>query len=294
MRPVPLLPLALLLLGNAEVPAPVRAMLDAAYESGNDRDIATLVKYARAAAPQASDEIAKEAEEWRAKRRRAEQETLATASIFDLWKGRVEVGGFISEGNSDLKGLTAIVDLQREGLRWRHKFRLQADYQESADITTRERYLFSYEPNYKIDDGAYIYGAALAESDRFLGYDSRFSLSAGAGYGVIREPTVTLNVDLGPAFRETAFTDDRMESSLAARGSVDLDWRLTPAITLRNDGSAYLQRFNSTVSNTTALNAKLFGPLSAQLSYAVQYESMPPEGRRNTDTTSRASLVYSF
>ena len=38
----------------------------------------------------------------------------------------------------------------------------------------------------------------------------------------------------------------------------------------------------------------LFGPLSAQLSYAVQYESMPPEGRRDTDTTSRASLVYSF
>jgi putative salt-induced outer membrane protein len=40
--------------------------------------------------------------------------------------------------------------------------------------------------------------------------------------------------------------------------------------------------------------AKLLGPLSAQVSYTVQYESMPPEGRVSTDTISRASLVYTF
>jgi putative salt-induced outer membrane protein len=75
---------------------------------------------------------------------------------------------------------------------------------------------------------------------------------------------------------------------------VDLDWRLTPGLTLRQDASAYLQRYNSTVSSTTAMAAKLLGPLSAQLSYTVQYESMPPIGRVSTDTTSRASLVYTF
>jgi putative salt-induced outer membrane protein len=30
------------------------------------------------------------------------------------------------------------------------------------------------------------------------------------------------------------------------------------------------------------------------VSYTVQYESMPPEGRVSTDTISRASLVYTF
>lgn len=290
-----LLPIwALLLMGNAQVPEPMRVMLDAAYKSGNEREIATVVKYARIAAPDAADAIAEELDAWRAKRRDARREELAGAGFLDLWTGRAEVGGFISTGNSDVTGLSAIVDLTREGLSWRHKLRLQADYQESNDVTSRERYLFSYEPNYKIDDNSYIYGAALAESDRFLGYDSRFSASAGAGYGAIREPGLTLDLELGPAYRHTSFIDDRVENSLAARGSVDLDWRLTDAITFRQDASAYLERFNSTVASTTALNAKLFGPLSAQLSYAVQYESMPPEGRRTTDTTSRASLVYSF
>ena len=294
MRSILLLASAWVLMGNAEMPDPVRRMLDAAYASGNEGEVATLVKYARAAAPEAADAIDREADGWRAKRREAQQAALAEASIIELWKGRAELGGFISSGNSDVTGLAAIIDLTREGPRWRNKVRLQADYQESDGLVSRERYLFAYEPNYKVGDRTYIYGALQAESDRFLGYDSRFSASAGGGFGAIRSQRLTLDLELGPAFRQTDFTDERMESAVAARGRLDLDWRLTPAITLSQDASAYLQDINSTVASTTAVNARLFGPLSAQLSYAVQYESTPTEGRRSTDTTSRASLVYSF
>lgn len=289
-----LLPTLLLLIANADVPAPVRAMLDAAYKSGNEGEVATVVRYARLAAPEAADTIAKEADAWRAERAAAKRAALADASPLALWTGRAELGGFISSGNSDVAGLTAAVEGERQGVHWRHKIRAKADYQESDGATSRERYLLGYEPNLKVDDRAYLYGAGLAESDRFLGYDARFSASAGAGYGAIRGNGLKLDVELGPAFRHTSFADDRMESALAARGSLDLDWRLSDAITLRQDASAYVQRLNSTVASTTALDARLFGPLSARLSYAVQYESAPPAGRRTTDTTSRASLVYSF
>ena len=288
MRAVVLFASGWLLIGNAEMPEPVRRMLDAAYASGNEGEVATLVKYARVAAPESAAAIA------RAKQREAQELALAEASIVELWRGRAELGGFVSSGNSDVAGLAAIIDLTREGPRWRNKVRLQADYQESNGTVSRERYLAAYEPNYKIGVRAYLYGAVQAESDRFLGYDSRFSASAGGGFGAIRKPGLTLDLELGPAFRQTDFAGDATESALAARGRVDLDWKLTPAVTLSQDASAYLQTVNSTVASTTALNARLFGPLSAQLSYAVQYESTPTEGRRTTDTTSRASLVYSF
>ncbi|WP_375403284.1 YdiY family protein [uncultured Sphingomonas sp.] len=294
MRSILLLVSAWLLIGNADLPEAVRRMLDAAYASGNEGEVATLVKYASAAAPESAEAIAREADNWRAKRREAQAAALAGASIIELWRGRAELGGFVSTGNSDVTGLAAIIDLTREGPRWRNKLRLQADYQESGGIVSRERYLFAYEPNYKVGDRTYIYGAVQAESDRFLGYDGRLSASAGGGFGAIRSPALTLDLELGPAFRRTDFSDDRTESAVAARGRVDLDWRLTPAITLSQDASAYLQTVNSTVASVTGLNARLFGPLSAQISYAVQYESTPTEGRRTTDTTSRASLVYSF
>jgi putative salt-induced outer membrane protein len=103
-----------------------------------------------------------------------------------------------------------------------------------------------------------------------------------------------LDLELGPAYRYTNFTDYTVENSVAARGSVNFGWKLTKAMSVSQIASAYLERYNSTVSSTTAFNAKLIGPLAASLSYAVQYESLPPVGGVRTDTTSRASLIYSF
>lgn len=277
-----------------QIPPPIRAMLDAAIASGNENEVSTIVKYARAADPASGDAVVRIADEWRTVRAKDRQTRIVRAGWTDLWAGRAEIGGFITTGNSDTAGVTGIVDLTREGLEWRHKLRAQADYQRSLGITTREHYLAAYEPNWKVDSRRYVYGALQYESDRFLGYTDRYSASAGAGYSAVQTPALTLNLELGPAFRHTQFTDATVESSIAARGNVDLDWKLTSGLTLRQDASAYLQRFNSTISSTTAMAAKLLGPLSAQLSYTVQYESMPPLGRVSTDTTSRASLVYTF
>ena len=114
------------------------------------------------------------------------------------------------------------------------------------------------------------------------------------GYSAIKSPKVRLDVELGPAFRQTAFTDQTDQSNVAARGTLAFSWRLLPGLSVTQNAAAYVQSFNSTLSGTTAVNAKLIGPLSAALSYNVQYESMPPVGSVSTDTTSRASLVYSF
>ncbi|ONF95471.1 hypothetical protein SPHI_23700 [Sphingomonas jeddahensis] len=269
-------------------------MLDAAIASGNENEVATIVKYARAADPASGDAVLRVANEWRTVQAKDRETRIVRAGWTSLWTGRAEIGGFVTTGNSETAGVTGILDLTREGLEWRHKIRGQADFQRSLGITTREHYLAAYEPNWKVDSRKYVYGALQYESDRFLGYTDRFSASAGAGYSAVQTSALTLNLELGPAFRHTDFTDATTESSIAARGNVDLDWKLTSGLTLRQDASAYLQRYNSTVSSTTAMAARLLGPLSAQLSYTVQYESMPPIGRVSTDTTSRASLVYTF
>ena len=276
------------------IPAAIRSMLDAAIDSGNDGDVSVVVKYARLADPASADAVLAIAQQWRTDRAQARQTTIRQASMFDLWSGRAELGGYITTGNTDSKGGSAVLDLTREGLQWRHKFHAQADYQENANITTREHYLASYEPNYKIDDRLYVYGAAQYEADRFLGYFNRYSASAGVGYSAIKSPAIRLDVELGPAFRQTAFTDQTEQSNVAARGTLAFNWKLLPGLSVTQNAAAYVQSSNSTLSGTTAVNAKLIGPLSAALSYNVQYESMPPAGSVSTDTTSRASLVYSF
>jgi putative salt-induced outer membrane protein len=280
---------------DAPIPEQLKMMLDAAMASGNEGEVATLVKYSRIAAPDSIDLVRDVTRKWSEDRVAKRNRELQESSFFALVKGRAELGGYASSGNSDNLGATGVLDLSREGFRWRHKLRLQLDYQKANGLTSREYYLAAYEPNYKVDDRLYVYGSTQYESDRFVGYYNRYSASAGAGYSAIKRPGLTLDVELGPAFRHTDFTDESVESNLAARGSVDFDWRLSPSLTLRQDASAYIvAKANSTVSSTTALDAKLLGPLSAQFSYAVRYESAPPEGSVSTDTTTRASLVYSF
>ncbi|MDO7842995.1 DUF481 domain-containing protein [Sphingomonas immobilis] len=276
------------------IPVPVRAMLDAAVANGNESEVAIVAKYATTAAPEAARSIKAVVDQWRDSREARRQIDLANAGPLDNWKGKAQLGGYLTTGNTNDMGVSGAVELTRETLRWKHKVNLAVDYKQSSGVISREHFLAAYEPNFKFSPRGYLYGAAQFESDRFLGYYDRYSGSVGAGYGVIRDPNLKLDMELGPAYRRTSFTDATQENSIAARGSMNMDWKLSHAISLTQVASAYLQKINSTVSSTTALNAKLFGPLSGQLSYAVQYESMPPIGRRNTDTSSTAALVYNF
>jgi putative salt-induced outer membrane protein len=278
----------------APIPPAVKAMLDAAIASNNDGEIVTIAKYARATAPDAAQAIDAQVAAWKAAQEERKRTRIEDAGLFDLWHGKAELGGYLTTGNTHDVGVSAAINLTRESVRWRHKVNLAADYKESAGRTSREHYLAAYEPNFKFSPRAYVYGATQYESDRFLGYYDRYSASLGAGYSALRGGGLKLDLELGPAYRKTDFTDATKENSVAARGSVDFGWKLSRAINLTQVASAYVQKINSTVSSTTALNAKLIGPLAAQLSYAVQYESTPPVGRVGTDTTSRAALVYSF
>ncbi|WP_242095933.1 DUF481 domain-containing protein [Sphingomonas sp. CROZ-RG-20F-R02-07] len=279
---------------NVPIPETIRAMLDAALASGNESDIATIVKYARAADPLSGDAVLAVADAWRHARDDQRTEHIRQANFLDLWSGKAELGGFLTTGSSETEGVTGAVSATREGIRWRQKFHGQIDYQESLGVTTRRHFLASYEPNYKIDDRAYVYGATQYESDRTLGFLDRYSASVGLGYSAIKRPGMALDLELGPAFRDTSFTDQTEQASPAARGTLNFKWQLTPGLTFTQAASAYLQRYDSSLGGTSAVSAKLIGPLSAQLSYNIQYESEPPIGSVRTNTTSRAGLVYTF
>lgn len=279
---------------RAQIPPEVRSMIDAALASGNEGEINTVVKYAVNAAPDYNQEIRALSNKWRHDREQQRVAHIRGAGPLDLWDGRGEIGGFLSTGNTENTGISARVDLTREGLQWRHKVYANADYQESFGLVSRERYAAGYEPNYKFDDRLYAYGALLYESDRLLGYFDRYSASAGIGYGLIREQGMSLDVTIGPAFRRTNYTDEVLENSVGGRGSVDFDWNITRGLKITQDASAYVHTVNSTVNATTGVEAKLLGPLSARLSYNVQYESDPALGRTSFDTISRAALVYDF
>ena len=296
---------------RAEIPEPVRAMIDAAIATGDEAKVATVIDLAKQTNPDDTAEIdaihtafkADKAEEKRLAAA-AKQQELAEAGFFENWSGEGQLGAFHSSGNTDSLGLSTALKLKRQGVDWSHQLRLAADYQRTNGVTSREQFFAAYEPRYQINERLFAYGLAQYESDRFQGFDARYAVSAGVGYKVIAEDGLTLSVKAGPAFRRTEFVDGREEDRLAGLIGLDFDWRIADNVKLTHDTNAVtttggqatviFDSANTRLNLITGLEAKLNDSLTTRLSYAIEYESNPPAGAVKTDTLTRFTLIYGF
>ena len=80
----------------------------------------------------------------------------------------------------------------------------------------------------------------------------------------------------------------------AGRASLAFRWQISPTLSLSQDAAVYLEEGDRSATSTTTLETRLIGALKARMSYDVQYEEGSADGRKPLDTTSRATLVYSF
>ncbi len=296
---------------QAALPEPVKAMIEAAIASGQDAEVRSVIKFAKVANPDDIAEIDAMFAAYTAKKTQlaaAEKKAKMEAPFFENWTGEGELGGFRNTGNSSNVGISGGIKLAKDAEDWRLKFRARADYQRSNGVTSREQYAAVLEPEYKIDDRLFIYGLAQYDRDRFQGFSSRYTVSGGIGYTVIKEKDIFLDVKAGPAWRLTEFTEGGSDSSIAGLIGLDLGWQIAKNLKLTQGAGATLASdaqsltsanviFSSgtnTLTATTGLDAKINGKLSARLSYAIEHETNPPDGREKTDTLSRATLVYDF
>ncbi|HWK42666.1 MAG TPA: DUF481 domain-containing protein [Croceibacterium sp.] len=295
----------------AELPEPVRKMVEAAIATGDAAKVRTVVEIAKQTNPDDVAEIDALNGAFQQKRRELataeaarKEEEIRTAGIFERWSGRGQIGAFQSSGNSSNVGVTLSLAMERTGIDWQHRFKANADYQRSNGRTSREQYLAAYEPRYQIDSGLFAYGLGQFERDRFQGFSARYSLSGGLGYKVIDSKAAQLSIKAGPAWRRVDFLDGTSDTSFGALAGVDFDWQLARSIKFTQDadlvadggGSAtvLIDSNNTSVVLTSGLEAKVSDRLTTRLSYTLDYDSNPPIGAVKTDTLSRFTLVYGF
>ncbi|KPL67724.1 membrane protein [Erythrobacter sp. SG61-1L] len=295
----------------ADIPQPVRAMVDAAIATGDAAKVATVIEIAKATNPDDAAELdaikagfAHKQHELAQAKAREKEARIRSAGLFENWSGSGEVGASFASGNSDNTGVTLGIELKRKGIEWSHKLRGTLDYQRSNGATTRERYFLSYEPRYQINDGLFAYGLTQYEQDRFQGFAGRYAASGGLGYTVLDGDGVTLATKLGPAFRHTEYLDGSGESRLAVLAGMNFDWRITDRLKLTQDtnmvaetgseATVIVDSANTTINLVTGLEAKISRRLSTRLSFNLDYNSNPPTDSVSTDTLSRFTLLYGF
>jgi putative salt-induced outer membrane protein len=273
------------------IPPAVAAMIDAA---ANPDQLRVVAEIARKTNPNSVAEIDARVAAINTAAAKAREEKLASQRMFQGWTGNGELGGFISSGNTENRGLAIGVNLTKETRRWKHAARGQVDYQEDQGIASRERFFAGYEGHWKFSPRGFAVLALNYERDRFTGFASRFSQALGLGYRLVDSRHLTIALDGGPALRQTLFTTGAQENVLAARAAVNGKWVMSRTLTLSQTATYYADNVNSSLLALSQFNARLNGRLSARLSVQLNNESNPPPGRENTDTVTRATLVYNF
>lgn len=294
----------------AQAPRPaispeIEAMLQEAGRTGDATTLASVVKVAKAEKPEEAAaidqlgialmaDVQAKVREAATRAREAEEARLASLGTFDGWSGQGEAGFGITTGNTDQMSALIGLKLAKDGLKARQKIAASLDYQETDGLLSRERSVISYGLNYLLGEGLYLSSSLGWERDEFAGFARRFTESLGLGYRLVDRPGMTLDVDGGPALRQTRFTDGTGEREFGARGSLTYRWTIRDGFTLSEDASIVTGNGNTTLISTSALTAKLTSFMSARMSFNIQAETDPLPGRQATDTATRASLVYSF
>jgi putative salt-induced outer membrane protein len=276
----------------AQLPDSVRQMVEAAAKSGDQAKIDAVVAIAKETNKGAEAEIDKIVADISAAQAAEREAKLATAGFFENWSGSGQLGASVSTGNSETKTLTAGINLERDGLNWRHRADAIIDIVDNDGGTDQQRILAGYQIDYKISKSVYFWGRFEYEKNREAGIERRFAESAGIGWSAVNNDRVRWDLEAGPALRQTRFvTYD--ENSFAVRGASRFVWTLSPSTAFTNDTAIFWDSAGS-INNTTALTSKIFGALSARLSLNLAWEEEPPLGLEKLDTTSRITLVYDF
>ena len=285
----------------AELPPSVRDMVEAAIATGDQEKVDIVIGIARQTNPSEAEELdALEASFKQrqallvAKKEEAEKKAIRSAGLFQRWSGSGEIGAFRSSGNSNDIGATVAIALKRDGIDWEHDLTAKADFQRSDGVTTREQFLFAYQPRYHISQNVFSYALGQFERDRIQGFTSRISASAGLGVKLFDREHLKLSVEAGPAWRRTDYLLEPTTSTLAGRIGSKLNWKFSHKLALVEEASAYLESGNTTLTSLTGLEAGINDSLKARLSYLVEYDSEPGIDSVSTDTLSRVTLIYGF
>jgi putative salt-induced outer membrane protein len=206
----------------------------------------------------------------------------------------------ISLGYVGTSGNTKTKTFNTEGLyalrttNWTHNIKFQALGSSDGDTTEAERYYLEDKSDYNLNDDAYLFGKGTYTVDRFSGFDSQFSASAGYGRYLFRQDRLNIQGYGGVGYRENKVrgTENIGETIISLGES--LEWDIS-------DTSRLVQNFSSEIGEDitvtkfeVGLESNIVGNIVTKIAFEARNISEVPVGTKKTDTLTSISLVYTF
>jgi putative salt-induced outer membrane protein len=224
------------------------------------------------------------------------------------WTGKAELGLLLSNGNTETKSANAKLDMTHERDKWRQNFYGAALYGENAEFANAERYELRYQADRKITDRFSWFVALRGEQDRFSGFAYQTTVSTGATYKFVDNPTTKFDGSVGAGYRvlqpQVLIKTDAGEvlerikgedegDPVATLGS-NFEHAFTENTKITNKFLSEIGSDNTSVQDDIALQVNMNEALALAVGIGVRYNSDPPPLAEGTDTLLTVNLVYNI
>jgi len=220
------------------------------------------------------------------------------------WNTSAELGAISTSGNTSGTSVTGKIDARQELEDWSNQYiltgffkedRNEDDYGHRQSVRSAERFMLSAKAAYKLlDDGERLYVLGSHVDDKFGAYTRYSSVSVGRGKRLYKSNDKILEVELGPGYFNGVRATGEEESGLTVRGAANVRWQISPSALFTQ--TVAVERGTSNVHSVaeTALSTKINNTMQMKAAFSARNDSNVPVDKKNTDTQTSVTLVYSF
>jgi len=224
-----------------------------------------------------------------------------------------ELGFLYKTGNTKSADVKAGFNLKHEKNKWRSvvAFNILAKKLETEDDagdkefeTTDNKWDILGQTNYTIGEEGknYLYGNLAYEQDKFSGFESQSSFSAGWGRHWYETKTSSFFADVGPGIK---YDVTRATETNAETSSTNLIIQAQALYTHKfNDFVEFKQFFvarqatesgeNSVYKSETSVTAQLIDALQLKFALRIDHDTEVEPEFENTNTETSMTLIYNF
>jgi putative salt-induced outer membrane protein len=220
------------------------------------------------------------------------------------WFTSAELGAITTSGNTTGTSVTGKVDARHETSNWSNEYIASGFFKEdeitnSDGSRTRqrsaERYTLSAKAAFKLlgeGQRAFVLGSHV--DDKFGAYTKYSSLSVGYGSQLFKNESKSLDVEIGPGYFHGEHANDPGESGVTVRGAALFRWALSPSAWFMQNVSVERGTANTHSIAETAVSTKINDTMQMKAGFSLRNDTNVPADKKNTDTQTSLTMVYSF
>jgi putative salt-induced outer membrane protein YdiY len=224
--------------------------------------------------------------------------------IANGWNTSAELGAITTSGNTAGTSVTGKIDTRQETDDWSNQYIASGYFKEDEttepdgrDVTVKsaERFSLSAKAAYKLmEDGKKLFVLGTYVDDKFGAYTKYSTMAVGHAWGWDHDKDKRIDLEVGPGYFSGTRATGEDEHGFTVRGAAALRWRLSPSAVFAQSLSVERGADNVHSIAETSVSTKINDTMQMKAAFAARSDSNVPEDKKNTDTQTSITLVYSF